>query len=276
MKFYHTTDFQFKRYKNREFYISKCPSIAGERIVLFGSFTPPDENLLRTLLTAHTLKKEGAKRITLVVPFAAYMRHDKIKSGLSLTTAWLGGLIKSSGVDRIVTVDLHSERDRKLIPIPIISISPAGLFAKEIRKHGWQNATIVAPDNGAIARCADVAQALKNENVITHLDKKRTEKGVLTGKLIGKVTERCILVDDQLDTGTTLVQSVEHLKKAGAEEFLICVTHGLFVGEKWKKLKNLGVREIITTDTISHKKLPSWISEISVSPIVNKFCKSIV
>lgn len=276
MKFYRTTDFQFKRYQNGEFYISKCPSVAGERIVLFGSFTPPDENLLRTLLTVHTLKKKGAKRITLVVPFAAYMRHDKIKPGLSLTTAWLGGLIKSSGIDRIVTVDLHSKHDRKLIHVPIISLSPSELFAKEIRKRGWQNATIVAPDNGAIDRCTDVAQALKNKNPITHLKKKRTEKDVVTGKLIGKVTKRCILVDDQLDTGTTLVQAVEHLKKAGAEEFLICVTHGLFVSEKWKKLKNLGVREIITTDTILHKRLPSWISEISVSPIVNKFCKSIV
>ncbi|OGL66601.1 hypothetical protein A2856_02885 [Candidatus Uhrbacteria bacterium RIFCSPHIGHO2_01_FULL_63_20] len=264
----------FRRYENGELSVSGCPALSGTA-ALFGSFSPPDENLFKTLLAAHTLKKEGAGRVVAVVPFLAYMRQDKAKPGLSLTTAWLGELIRASGIGRIVTVDLHSRRDQDLVPVPIVSVSPASVFAKEIRARGWEDATLVAPDNGAVARCEAVARALTDARPVTRFEKARTARGVRVGAPVGAVGNRCVLVDDQLDTGSTLVAACERLRRAGAKELLICVTHGLFAGEAWKRLRGLGVREIVVTDTVATRPPAAWISQISVAPLIEKAIASI-
>lgn len=260
--------FTFHRYENQEMYLAGCPSVLGEDVVLFGSFTPPDVSLFQTLLAAHTLKKEGASRVHLVLPFAAYMRHDKQKPGLGMTTAWVGTMIKASGIDSLLTVDVHSERDRTLIPVEITSISPAKIFAEEIVRRGWTNATLIAPDNGAIPRCRAVSDALQSPQPIAHFTKERTSEGITTVGPIGAVTKRCILVDDQLDTGATLLRACEQLQKNGVEEILIMVTHGLFTGDAWKALRGLGVQEIVTTDSLVSRTNESWVSSRSLLPIL--------
>lgn len=259
----------FRRYANGELYVSGCPTLSGT-VALFGSFSPPDENLLRTLLSAHTLRKEGAKKIVAVIPFAAYMRQDKIKPGLGLTTAWLGAMVRASGIDRIVTVDLHSERARDLLPVPVVSISPAPVFARAIRERGWEGATLVAPDNGAVRRCEAVARALGERRRVVRIEKTRTATGVRSGRLIGTVEKRCVLIDDQLDTGLTLIAACQRLRDAGAEEILICVTHGLFTGTAWKRLWSLGVREIVVTDTVPRRARTARIQVVSVVALVEE------
>lgn len=262
--------FTFRRYDNQEMYLSDCPSVLGENVVLFGSFTPPDTSLFQTLLAAHTLKKEGASRVHLVLPFAAYMRHDKQKPGLGMTTAWVGAMIQASSIDSVLTVDIHSEKDRSLVPVEITSLSPATIFAEEITKKGWTDATLIAPDNGAIPRCRAVSDALQSPQPIAHFTKERTTEGVTTVGPIGAVTRRCILIDDQLDTGATLLRACEQLQKNGVEEILVMVTHGLFTGDAWKALRGLGVQEIITTDSLVSRTNESWVSSRSLLPILEQ------
>lgn len=263
----------FHRYQNGELYLSDCPSTNGEEVFLFGSFSPPDENVLKTLLAAHTLKREGAKKVTVVIPFAAYMRHDKVKPGLGLTTAFLGEMIQAASIDEIITMDLHSETDRDLISVPILSLSPATAFAKEIQARNISDATFVAPDNGAVHRCEAVLKALKQQESVTYFEKSRGVDGMTMSKPIGAVSKRCILVDDQLDTGTTLVHACKQLREFGAKEILIFISHGLFNGKEWKKLKTSGVKEIIVTDSVDQKKRPKWVSVISVASLFEKALK---
>jgi ribose-phosphate pyrophosphokinase len=122
------------RYPNQELHASIGESVTREHCLILGTIAPPDECLLSTLLLAETLKKEGAEKITAVLPYLAYSRQDKEKPGESLGTALVGALLKTSGIDEVLTVDVHSERDKQLFPIPLISISTDSLFADAIKK----------------------------------------------------------------------------------------------------------------------------------------------
>lgn len=105
------------------------------------------------LLLGHTLKKEGASRITGILPYVAYSREDKPKVGQSLAAAWMGGLLKASGFDEIWTIDLHSEQDKQLFLLPLESLSPGAIFHESLAKLELTNASFVSPVQGAIRVC---------------------------------------------------------------------------------------------------------------------------
>lgn len=243
--------FTVGRYDNCEMNVHIDGPVSGEHCLILGTIAPPDECLLSFTLLAETLKKEGADKITAVLPYLAYSRQDKDKPGESLGTAWVGVLLKSSGIDQILTVDVHSERDIQLFPIPLISLSTAPLFADAIQKYQLSDATIVAPDHGAIRRCENVKKAAGMPVGETpYFEKKRTEKGVLLHGPVGKVGVKAVFVDDMIDTGGTLVSACEKLRSSGVEEIYVLVSHGLFTESSWTKLWSLGVKRIFCTDTI--------------------------
>jgi ribose-phosphate pyrophosphokinase len=243
--------FAVSRYANEELHSRIEGAVFGEHCLMLGTIAPPDERLLSFLLLAETLKKERANKITAVLPYLAYSRQDKDKPKESLGTAWVGALLKGSGIDEIITVDVHSERDIQLFPIPLISLSTDNLFADAIKKHGLVDATMVAPDNGAIDRCEAVKSAAgMPASEIPYFEKKRTAKGIIHSGPIGKVGAKVVIVDDMIDTGETLVSACEKLKAAGVQEIYILVTHGLFTGSSWMLLWSLGVKQIFCTDTV--------------------------
>lgn len=242
--------FTIARFDNREAHVHIPETVEGEHCFILGSIAPPDDHLVSFTLLAHTLKQQGARRVTGVLPYLAYARQDKVKVGESLAAAWAGSLLKASGVDQIITVDVHSERDKELFAVPLVSLSPEKLFAAEIDAHSLRDGTIVAPDHGAVPRCEALKQAVGIQGTITpHFDKRRTEQGIVHSDLIGEVGPRVILVDDILDTGGTLVSACERLMRAKVDEIYIFITHGLFTGQHWKKLWDLRVRHIFCTDT---------------------------
>ena len=243
--------FKVARFENGELYAKLEGPVRGEHCLVLGTIAPPDEQILSLLLLAHTLKKEGANKVSALVPYLAYTRQDKDKPRESLATAWTGSLLKYSGIDQLITVDVHSERDRQLFPFPLVSVSTAELFAETMSNQGLTNATIVAPDNGAIYRCEAVKRAGGMPVSLTpYFEKKRTEKGIVHSGLVGRIGARAVIIDDMLDTGGTLVSACEKLKEAGVQEIHILVTHGLFTGSYWTRLWSLGVTRIFCTDTV--------------------------
>lgn len=263
--------FAMGRYANQELHARVEGSVSGEHCLILGTIAPPDECLLSILLLGETLKKERADKITLVVPYLAYSRQDKEKSGESLGTAWVGALLESSGIDQVITVDVHSERDKQLFPIPLISLSTDSLFSDAIKKHGLVDATMVAPDNGAIDRCEAVKRAAGMPSGETpYFEKRRTEKGIIHCGPIGKVGAKVVIVDDMIDTGETLVSACEKLAASGVADMYILVTHGLFTGSSWMKLWSLGVKRIFCTDTIPLRSDidATNITQLSVAPLL--------
>ena len=270
--------FTVGRYDNRELHARVEGPVSGEHCLILGTIAPPDECLLSVTLLAETLQKEGADKITAVFPYLAYSRQDKNKPGESLGTAWVGALLKSSGIDQALTVDVHSERDKELFPIPLISLSTAPLFADALKEYRLIDATIVAPDKGAIRRCEDVKRAAGMPMGETpYFEKKRTEKGILLYGPVGKVGAKAVFVDDMIDTGGTLVSACEKLRSAGVEEIYILVSHGLFTGSSWTQLWSLGVKRIFCTDTVPIRpdiELAN-ILVLSVVPIIRQRLSSL-
>lgn len=264
-------DFRIGRFNNGELFAELKTPVAGENCAVLGSITPPDVQLCSTLLLAHTLRKEGAREITGILPYLAYSRQDKNKSLQSLAAQWTGAIAQASGFDRIITVDVHSPEDQRLSPVPLISLSPAAVFAAALKEQRLAGAAIVAPDEGAIARCEAIRDAAKlPPEPIPYFEKHRTEAGIEHARFVGQVGLQVVLVDDILDTGATLISACQRLLCAGVEDIQIMVTHGLFTGSEWKGLWELGVSRIFCTDTIplAPAEGPGKIVTLSVVPLL--------
>lgn len=262
--------FMLNRFPNNELYV-KLQTHAKERdCIVLGNIAPPETNLVSFLLLCHTLQKEDAHKIITVLPYLAYSRADKKEPQKSYSTDLIGKVLSASGVNEVITVDIHSSHVKQLFPIPLISLSPSGVFASEIKKMSLQNATIVAPDEGAIKRCEKIAKETGNINNIAYIEKKRSEKGIKHLNLHGKVGQQAVLVDDILDTGKTLVSACEKLLEKGVKEIHVFVTHGLFTGNEWKKLWGLGVKYIYCTDSIPlpEHAVAKNITVLSIIPLI--------
>lgn len=263
--------FKLDRFSNEEIHVALQDKVKDRKCYVLGSISPPDTNLVSFLALCHTLKKEKAASITAVLPYLAYSRHDKNEPHKSHMTALTAQLLYNAGVNRIITVDVHSKEAAKLFPGTLRSLSPAKLFAQEIRSQAMQDATIVSPDKGAIERGEMLRKELKSTHEIAYFIKKRSEKGVSHSKLHGQVSERLIIIDDMLDTGGTLISCCKRLSRQGVKEIWVMVTHGLFTGNKWKQLWKLGVTRIYCTNTIPSAKHinDKRMIVLSISPIFN-------
>lgn len=239
-----------ERFANGELYLRLNEAVEDRLCVVLGSLAPPDERLLAVLLLGHTLKREGAKRVVALLPYLGYARQDRADPGQSLGAAWIGTLLAAAGVDELVTVDVHSADAAACLAVPARSLSPAPIFARVVRERGLSDVTLVAPDEGAVARCEAVAQAAGIEAPVAYLRKRRTAGGIAHSALVGDVTSRVLIVDDILDTGSTLISGCRELRRAGAQDIVVMVAHGLFTGDGWRELPALGVQQIYATDTV--------------------------
>lgn len=249
-----TGEFRAGRFDNGELFIQLDTAVAGESCMVLGSIAPPEGQLFSTLLLAHTVRKEGAKQVTGLFPYLAYSRQDKNKPGESLAAAWIGALAYASGLDRVITIDVHSPDDQRLCPMPLISILSASIFGAALNRYQLAGATIIAPDGGAVPRCEAVrAAAGLAPSAIPWYEKHRAKTGIQHCSFHGEVGLQAVLVDDILDTGATLISACERLLLAGVEDIQIMVTHGLFTGTGWERLWGLGVSRIFCTDTIPRR-----------------------
>jgi ribose-phosphate pyrophosphokinase len=238
------------RFPNGELHVRLDAVPRGAVALLLGAVAPPDHQLLSTLLLAHTLRKDGATAVVALLPYLGYARQDRTEPGTSLAAACIGQVLAAAGVAEVVTVDVHSALVPGLFPIPLRSLSPAPLFAREIATLDWPDAAVVAPDEGAVERSDAVRRAAGIERPLAYFAKRRTPAGIAHSALQGGVGRRAVVVDDILDTGGTLVSACEALARTGVEEIIVMVSHGLFTGSAWERLWALPVRRLYCTDTV--------------------------
>jgi ribose-phosphate pyrophosphokinase len=265
------------RFANGELHLEVQTAPAGASCVVLGAVAPPDEHLLSTLLLSHTLKKEGAQRVTALLPYLGYARHDRAEPRKSRAAAWLGAMLHASGVDAVIAIDVHSPLIHQLFPVPVASLSPAPLFAAELGKLALTDPVVVAPDEGALERCEAVRRAAGIRRPLACLTKTRTADGVRHSVLRGTVADEVVLVDDILDTGATLVSAAETLGRAGARALVVMTTHGLFTGAAWERLWALGVTRVYCTDsTPLRESLASKpISVLPVAPLLAEHVRGV-
>jgi ribose-phosphate pyrophosphokinase len=244
------------RFPNGELRAEVPAYVDGCRCIVIGSISPPAGNLERLTLVAHALRRAGAAHVTGLLPYLAYARQDRARMTESLGLAWAGGLLRASGVDEIVCVDVHSADASEVLGLPVRSLSPAGLLAATLPPCALKDVTFVAPDEGAVARCSALAQAAGVDRPIVWARKRRTSAGVEHLGLVGSPARRAVVVDDILDTGGTLTSCCEQLHAVGVEHIGVIVTHGLFTGARWRSLLSDGCRPIWITDTVLSRRRP--------------------
>lgn len=234
---------------------------------IIGNTFPPSD-LFDLILLADTLKKEGARKITAVIPYFAYSRQDRNEKNKSWGMKSIAKIFEASGIDKIITLDLHSEEGLRLFGKKMNSISAVTLFVKQIKKMNLKDFCVIAPDGGAIKRAEELANALMCSK-FGHLKKIRS-KTVRHHSYSGDQTQTALTYDDILDTGETMLGAVGELKHLGFKDVYIFATHGQFTGEKWKQLFKLGVKEIYTTDTIPQKIKDKRIKILQTAPLIKR------
>lgn len=257
-------EFEVKAFGNGELYCEVETEVEGQDCALVSSFIAGHE--LEPLLLSHTLKRLGASKVTFVAPYLGYMRQDKEEPKRSLGAAWVGNLLKASGVDAVLTVDLHSDMSRLRLSLPVVSLASSVVFAQAVSSFVGPDVTIVAPDDGALEKAKLLEDLLTTNLPVTYFNKKRTPEGV-TMTPNEKVSNRVIIVDDILDTGGTLVAASKILKDQGVKDIIICVTHGQFVGDKWKGLFDNGVSKIYTSDSLPTVPSDERIEIVPLAPL---------
>jgi ribose-phosphate pyrophosphokinase len=261
-----------QRFANGELEVVLGTDVQGRRCSLLGSVAPPDAQLASLLLSAHTVKREGAAEINAVLPYLAYARQDEPEHGRSLAVAWIGSQLAAAGIDRVVAIDVHSPQARELFPIPLTSLSPAPLFAAELRALELEDPTIVSPDEGAIDRCSAVVDETRITRPVAFLRKERGTHGVRHTEIVGALSANVVIVDDILDTGATLLSCCAELRRRGVERIVVMATHGLFTGSRWEALWAAGVERVFVTDSVPAvaQRPPVRVEIISTAPIVDR------
>jgi len=270
-----------KRFADGEIYVEINENIRGNSVfVIQSTSNPANDNLMELLLVVDALRRSSAKNITAVIPYFGYARQDrKVAPRTSISAKVVANLITNAGASRVVTVDLHAGQIQGFFDMPVDNLFTTPLFAKYIkRRFKNKNLICVSPDVGGVQRTRGLATRIKADLAI--IDKRRPKPGQskvmnIIGNVEGKT---CIIVDDIIDSGGTIVNAAEALKKNGATEVYVFITHAVLSKDAADKIKKSKVKKLIITDTIDNSqkiKNNSKIEVLSISPLMAEAIKRI-
>jgi ribose-phosphate pyrophosphokinase len=240
---------------------------------------PPNDNLMELLIMIDALKRASAQRITAVIPYFGYARQDrKDQPRVPITAKLVANLLTTAGADRVLTIDLHAGQIQGFFDIPVDHLLAVGVFIDYFDKLKLKHIVVVSPDVGGIKMARAYAKRLKAGLAI--IDKRRnspeeTEVMHILGEVKGK---DAIIVDDLIATGSSLIEAVEALEKAGAATIYAAISHGVLSGpavervDKCKELKELLITDSIPTE--NHKK-HKRITVLSVAELLGEAIKRI-
>ncbi|MDX2203475.1 MAG: ribose-phosphate pyrophosphokinase [Hyphomicrobiaceae bacterium] len=256
-----------KRFADMEVFVEVQENVRGEDVyVLQSTSFPANDNLMELLILVDALKRSMARRITAVMPYFGYARQDRRPGPRTPISAKLvANLIERAGVDRVMTVDLHAGQIQGFFDIPTDNLLAAPVMVRDIQeRYGSDNLIVVSPDVGGVVRARALAKRI---NVpIAICDKRRERAGESeVMNVIGDVKgKRCILIDDIVDSGGTLVNAANALLKEGALEVNAYVTHGVLSGGAVAKISKSNLKTFVITDSIQPTELVKTAGNIRV------------
>ena len=259
-----------RKFSDGEIYVEINENIRGNSIFIIQSISSPaNDNLMELLLCIDALKRSSAKNITTVIPYFGYARQDrKVVPRTSISAKLVSNLITKAGADRVVTVDLHAGQIQGFFDIPVDNLFATPIFARHVKKKIKSKKIIcVAPDVGGTERARALGKLLNAGLAI--VDKRRPKPGQSqVMNVIGDVKDQtCIIVDDIIDSGGTIINAAKALKERGAKEVYVYITHGVLSGDAVKKIKNSVIKNLVITDTINNGEKTKSVKNIEVLPI---------
>ena len=270
-------------FANSEIYVRFEESVRGSDAFVIQSHTAPvNEWIMEHLIMVDALKRASAKRITVVMPFYGYARQDKKHRGREPISARLmADLFKTAGADRLICVDLHTAQIQGFFDGPVDHLMALPILSEHVRaKYGHERLAVVSPDAGRI-KVAEQWSSRLNGAPLAFIHKTRNidrPNESVANRVVGDVRDRiCVLVDDMIDTGGTIVKATEALMNDGAAGVVIAATHAILSDPAVDRLKNCSASEIVVTNTlpIPAERHFDKLTVLSIAPLISRAIREV-
>jgi ribose-phosphate pyrophosphokinase len=275
------TKAQVKRFADNEVFVVIEENVRGEDVFVIQSTSyPANDNLMELLIAIDALVRASARRITAVMPYFGYARQDRKTGGRTPISAKLvANMITRAGADRVLTMDLHAGQIQGFFDIPTDNLVATPVLAQDIKEtYQRGNLMIVSPDVGGVVRARSLAERLNVDLAI--VDKRRPKAGESeVMNIIGDVEGReCILFDDIVDSGGTLVNAAKALMEAGATQVSAYISHGVLSGPAVQRVTDGPLKELVITDSIEQPMEVvncAKIRSVPVAPLIGEAIRRI-
>ncbi|WP_192870771.1 ribose-phosphate pyrophosphokinase [Agaribacterium haliotis] len=246
-------DIMVDKFSDGEIRVELNENVRGRDVfVIQPTCVPTNDNMMEMLVIVDALRRASAGRITAVVPYFGYARQDRrVRSArVPITAKVVADMMVTVGVDRVLTVDLHSEQIQGFFDVPVDNVYGSPVLLEDILRQNFEDLVVVSPDIGGVVRARAVAKQLGVELAI--IDKRRPTANVAEiMNIIGEVEGRtCLLVDDMVDTAGTLCNAASALKEHGAKKVIAYATHAVLSGPAVERLNKSELDELVVTDSI--------------------------
>lgn len=273
------------RFSDGEIRVEINENVRGRDVYIIQSTSDPvNDNLMELIIMADALRRASAVRITAIIPYFGYARQDRrVRSArVPITAKIVADMMASVGIHRMLTVDLHADQIQGFFYMPVDNVYATPAILTDIRKQNLSNVMVVSPDVGGVVRARATAKHL-NDADLAIIDKRRPEPNkAQVMNIIGDVQGRhCLLVDDIIDTGSTLCLAASALKQRGAATVRAYCTHAVLSGDALTNLLEPALDEIVVTDTIrltpeaaKHPKIRTLSLSKLLAEAIHRICES--
>jgi ribose-phosphate pyrophosphokinase len=269
------------RFSDGEIMLELLENVRGRDVfVLQSTSYPTNDSLMEVMVMVDALRRSSAGRITAAIPYLGYSRQDRRprSARVAITAKVVANMLTSVGVNRLLTMDLHSDQIQGFFDIPVDNIYATPILIEDLLIQKYQDLVVVSPDVGGVVRARATAKQLNSDLAI--IDKRRPKANVAkVMNIIGEVADRtCVIMDDMVDTANTLCEAASALKKQGAKKVLAYATHPILSGSAVERITNSDLDELVVTNTIP-LNLASMnckkIRQLSVAPLLAETIKRI-
>ena len=258
-----------RRFADMEIFVEIQENVRGADVFVIQSTSfPTNDHLMELLIIIDALRRASARRITAVIPYFGYARQDR-KPGprAPISAKLVANLITRAGADRVMTLDLHAGQIQGFFDIPTDNLYASPLMVRDIKERSLENVMVVSPDVGGVARARGLAKRINAPLAI--VDKRRERAGESeVMNVIGEVAgHTCILIDDIVDSGGTLVNAADALLKQGAKDVYAYISHGVLSGGAVERIGKSRLKELVITDSIQPTEAVQATGNIRILPI---------
>jgi ribose-phosphate pyrophosphokinase len=258
------------RFSDGEIQVKITNSVRGsDCYVIQPTCAPVNENIMELLVIADALKRASARRITAVIPYYGYARQDrKAEPRVPITSKLVANLITASGIDRVLTVDLHARQIQGFFDIPVDHLYARPVLFQYFKDLNLDNPIVVSPDAGGVERARGFAKLLNADLAIVDKRRPRPNEAAIMN-IIGDVKGRnAIILDDMIDTGGTLTKVADAIKNAGAIKVYAAASHGVLSGQAIEKIQKSSLEEVVITNSITHDTELPKIKVLSIASLL--------
>jgi len=262
------------RFSDSEIMVEILENVRGKDVfVLQSTCMPSNDSLMEVLVMVDALKRASAGRITAAIPYFGYARQDRRPRSVRvpITAKVVANMLTTVGIDRLLTMDLHSDQIQGFFDISVDNIYGMPILLGDVWTCNYQNLVVVSPDVGGVVRAREMAKRLECDLAI--IDKRRPKPNVAkVMNIIGEVKGRtCVIMDDMVDTANTLCEAARALKEEGAQSVVAYCTHPVLSGEAVKRIESSALDKLVVTDTIPLRddaKVCKRIQQLSVASLL--------